>query len=85
MHRMHSVSRLQFRGLRNFCSLPNCSFNFLAFSALLSFWSLICNAEFDSNFSCLDRLNNFGMASSQKLKNFPQNAISRIVGTLMCK
>ena len=71
--------------LRNFCSLPNYSFNFLAFFALLSFWSLICNAEFDLNFSCLDRLNNFGTASSQKLQNLPQNAISRIVGTLMCK
>ena len=30
-------------------------------------WSLICNAEFDSNSSCLDRLNNFGIISSQKL------------------
>ena len=75
----------EFRRLRNFCSLPNCSFNFLALFALLSFWSLIYNVEFDSNFSCLDRLNNFGMASSQKLENLPQNAISRIVGTLMCK
>ena len=48
-------------------------------------WSLICNAEFDLNSSCLDRLNNFGIISSQKLQNLPQNAISRIVGTLMCK
>ena len=24
-------------------------------------WSLICNAEFDLNSSCLDRLNNFGI------------------------
>ena len=44
-----------------------CSSTFLAFSALLSFWYLICNAEFDSNSSCLDRLNNFGTISSQKL------------------
>ena len=73
------------RRLRNFCSLLNCSFNFLGFYALLSFWSLICNAEFDSNFSCLDRLNNFGTASSQKLQNFSQNAISRLVETLMCQ
>ena len=58
---------------------------FLAFSALLSFWSLICNAELDSNSSCLDRLNNFGTISLQKLQNLPQNAISRIIGTLMCK
>ena len=28
--------------------------NFLAFYALLSLWSLICNAEFDSHSSCLD-------------------------------
>ena len=48
-------------------------------------WSLICNAEFDLNSSCLDRLNNFGIISSQKLQNLPQNAISRIVGTLMYK
>ena len=53
--------------------------------ALLSFYDLICNAEFDSNFSCLDRLNNFGIASSQKLQNLPLNAISSIVGTLICK
>ena len=62
-----------------------CSSTFLAFSALLSFWYLICNAEFDSNSSCLDRLSNFGIYSLQKLQNLPQNAISRIIGTLMCK
>ena len=55
------------------------------FSSLLSSWSLIYDVEFDSNSSCLDRLNNVGMISSQKLQNFPQNAINRIVGTLMCK
>ena len=60
-------------------------FLFLLFSALLSSWSLIYDVEFDSNSSCLDRLNNVGMISSQKLKNLPQNAISRIIGTLMCK
>ena len=43
--------------------------HFVAFSALLSFWSLICNAEFDSNSSCLDRLNNFDINSLQKLQN----------------
>ena len=37
--------------------------HFVEFSALLSFWSLICNAEFDSNSSCLDRLNNSGIIS----------------------
>ena len=58
---------------------------FLLFSALLSSWSLIYDVEFDSNSSCLDRLNNVGMISSQKLQNLPQNTISRIVGTLMCK
>ena len=56
-----------------------------AFSALLSFSSLICNAKSDSNFSCLNRINNFGINSLQKLQNLSQNAISRIVGTLMCK
>ena len=55
---------------------------FLLFSALLSSWSLIYDVEFDSNSSCLDRLNNVGIISSQ---NLLQNAISRIVGTLMCK
>ena len=60
-------------------------FIFLLFSSLLSSWSLIYDVEFDSNSSCLDRLNNVGMISSQKLQNLPQNAISRIVGTLMCK
>ena len=60
-------------------------FIFLLFSALLSSRSLIYDVEFDSNSSCLDRLNNVGMISLQKLQNLPQNAISRIVGTLMCK
>ena len=60
-------------------------FLFLLFSALLSSWSLIYDVEFDSNSSCLDRLNNVGMISSKKLQKLPQNAISRIVGTLMCK
>ena len=60
-------------------------FLFLLFYALISSWSLIYDVEFDSNSSCLDRLNNVGMISSQKLQNLPQNAISRIVGTLMCK
>ena len=41
---------------------------FFVFSALLSFRSLICNAKFDSNSSCLDRLNNFGINSLQKLQ-----------------
>ena len=43
--------------------------HFLLFSAILSSWSLIYNAEFDSNSSCLDRLNKFGSISSQKLQN----------------
>ena len=37
--------------------------NFPAFFALLSFWFLICNAEFDLNSTCLDRLNNLGIIS----------------------
>ena len=81
----------KFYRLRNFrnpakfhCFLFSSTFcsSFLAFSAHLSFWSLICNAE---NSSCLDRLDNFGINSLQKLQNYPQNAIIRIVGTLMCK
>ena len=56
-----------------------------SFSSLLSSWSLIYEVEFDLNSSCLDRLNNFGMISSQKLQKFPQNVINRIIGTLMCK
>ena len=43
--------------------------HFVAFSALLSFWSLIRNAKFDSNSSSLDRLNNFGINNLQKLQN----------------
>ena len=35
--------------------------HFSSLFALLSFWSLICNVEFDLNSSCLDRLNNFGI------------------------
>ena len=60
-------------------------FLFLIFSALFSSWSLIYDVEFDSNSLCLDRLTNVGLISSQKLQNFQRNAISRIVGTLMCK
>ena len=59
MHEVNIARRMQIRNPAKF----------LAFSALLSFWSLICNAEFDSNSSCLDRLNNFGMINSQKLQN----------------
>ena len=32
---------------------------------------LICNVEFDSNSLCLDRLNNLGINSLQKLQNWP--------------
>ena len=49
-----------------------CNFAVLHFSslfALLSLWDLICNVEFDSNSSCLDRLNNFGINNLQKLQN----------------
>ena len=35
--------------------------HFSSLFAFLSFWSLICNAEFDLNSSYLDRLNNFGI------------------------
>ena len=42
---------------------------FLMLSTSLSFWLLIYNAEFNSNSSRLDRLNNFGINSLQKLQN----------------
>ena len=47
-------------------------FHFLMFSTILSSWFLIYNTEFDSNSSCLYRLNNFDIISSQKLQNLPQ-------------
>ena len=56
---MKSGGQEQFRHLEKIPIL----LHFVAFSALLSFWSLICNAECDSNSSCLDRLNNFGINS----------------------
>ena len=64
-----SQDAAKFRRLLNFRNPAKflwCS-NSLVFSALLSFWSLICNADFESNSSCLDRLNNFGINSLQKL------------------
>ena len=48
--RMNSGEQEQFRHL---AKIP-VVLHFVAFSALLSFRSLICNAEFDSNSSCLD-------------------------------
>ena len=62
------------------CNAPFSSIFYYSF-----LWSLICNAKLNLNSSCLDLLNNFGIISSQKLQNLPQNAISRIVRTLMCK
>ena len=41
--------------------------DFSAFSTLLSLWFMICNDEFDSNSTCLDRLDNLGIISLQKL------------------
>ena len=38
------------------------------FSALISFWFFICNAEFNSNSTFLDRLDNLGIINLQKLK-----------------
>ena len=63
--RMNSVVQRQFRNRTKFllCSI------FFVFSTLLSFWSLIYNAKFDSNSLCLYRLNNFGINSLQKLQN----------------
>ena len=62
---MNSGGQEQFRHL---AKIPVVLY-FVAFSALLSFWSLICNAEFDLNSSCLDRLNNSSIISLQKLQN----------------
>ena len=45
------------------------SFFFCFFFCHLSFWFLIYNVELDSNSSCLDRINNFGINSLQKLQN----------------
>ena len=56
----------QWQGGSNFAGCYEISF---VFSALLSFWSLICNVEFDSISLCLDRLNNFSINSFQKLQN----------------
>ena len=59
-----------FASCENFVTLQNfCCGLFLMFSASLSFWLLIYNAEFNSNSSCLDRLNNFGVNSLKKLQN----------------
>ena len=41
--------------------------DFPASFAILSFWFLICNVEFDLNSTCLDRLDNLGIISLQKL------------------
>ena len=59
---------LQVAKISQSCKIP-AVLNFHAFSTLLSFWFLICNAEFDLNSSCFDRLNNFGKNSLQKLQN----------------
>ena len=53
-----------FAGRENFLHF----FISLASYALLSFRFLIWNAEFDSNSSCLDRFNKFGINSLQKYK-----------------
>ena len=42
--------------------------DFSTFSTLLSFWFLICKAEFDSNSTRLDRLDNLGINSLQNYK-----------------
>ena len=41
----------------------------LSLLLLLLSMLLLCNVEFDSNSSCLDRLNNLGINSFQKLQN----------------
>ena len=51
---------------KHFCILMRSAqiFSFFCYSFLLNY---ICNVEFDSNFSCLDRFNKFGIDSLQKL------------------
>ena len=63
---MNSGCRMNSATCENFPAAP-ISF---VFSAILSFWSLICNVDIDSNSLCLDRRNNFGINSLQKLQNF---------------
>ena len=42
--------------------------NFLLFSAILSSWFLIYNAQFDLDYSCLDRLNNLAQLARKNGK-----------------
>ena len=58
----------KFSQVLNFRTLLR-NFFFPAFSAFLSFLFLICNAKFDSNSTCLDRLDKFGINRLQKLQN----------------
>ena len=60
-----------FAWCKNFapCAIFFVGFIFLASYAVLSFLFMICNAEFDSNSSCLDRLNKIDINSLQKLQN----------------
>ena len=44
--------------------------HFSSLFALVSFWSLICNAEFDLNSSCLDQLNSSGIIELAKTIKF---------------
>ena len=84
--RMQFRNHAKFRRLRNFTTQQNfCCGPFSSVFCSSFLLALIFNVEFDLNSSCLDRLNNFGIKSLQKLQNLPQNAISRIVGTFMCK
>ena len=63
---------------RKFCIRTSAKFFAFSFSAsALSFSAsassflliLFCNVEFDSNSSCLDRIDNLGINSLQKLQN----------------
>ena len=69
--KMNSGSRKEISQVVKFsqsCKIP-IVLHFHAFFTLLSFWFLICNVELDSSYSCLDRLNNFGINILQKLQN----------------
>ena len=62
----HRAKILQVRKPTKFLHPSAKLLDFPAFSALLSFWFLIYNADFDSNSTCLDRLDNLGIINLQK-------------------
>ena len=68
---MNSAQERQFRTSAKFshhgAKFSHCGAKFSAAPSFLQI--LICNIEFDSNSSCLDRLDNLGINSLQKIQN----------------